>query len=365
MYIKKLELINFRNYKELSIEFNRNTNLILGKNAQGKTNLIEAIFITSLGKSFRTNKENEMVLFEEDFAKIKVFVEKDAYETIAEVIIKQDGKKFIKKDGIPIKKTSDLINNILVVCFSPDDLKIVKEEPEKRRKFIDRELCQIMPSYYDDYVNYKKSLLQRNAYLKEKQIDSSILDIWDVSLSKYGGKIIYKREKFIKRISLISNEIQKQITNNKENLVLEYLPNVKVAKSILEQQEVLYKKTKESFNNDLRLRTTTRGPHKDDFTFMVNNVNMRSFGSQGQQRTCALSLKLAELKLIKEETGENPILLLDDVMSELDLERQEFLLETLKDNQVFITSTSIEEQLKNTFQKNNTYYVKKGEILKK
>lgn len=199
MYIKNIELTNFRNYDSLNLEFNKNVNLILGNNAQGKTNLLEGIYLTSIGRSFRTNKDSELVKFDREAAKIKVEAEKEMFSTDVEINIKKDAKKSIKKDGINIKRTSELLENILIVIFSPEDLKIVKDEPEKRRKFIDRELCQIKPLYYDSLSNYKKTLIQRNRYLKEEAVDNTILDLWDVQLAKYGARIINIREKFIKK----------------------------------------------------------------------------------------------------------------------------------------------------------------------
>lgn len=362
MYIEKIELNNFRNYDNLKIEFNRNVNLILGNNAQGKTNLLESIYITSMGKSFRTSKDLDLIKFEKEKAIIKIEAKKEYINNRIEIIINRDSKKYIKKDGINLKKSSELMENVLVVIFSPEDLKIVKDEPEKRRKFIDRELCQIMPLYYDSLSNYKKTLIQRNMYLKEKNIDLSILDLWDCQLAKYGSKIIIIRDKFIKKIDKYSNKIHGSITNGKENLTLKYKPNLKKIDDLSEMESFYYDQLKENYRNDYRSRTTTIGPHKDDMNFYVNNINIRNFGSQGQQRTCALSLKLAELNLIKEETGEDAILLLDDVMSELDINRQEFLIKTLKNNQLFITTTDIDEKLKNSFPDAEIIYVENGKI---
>lgn len=364
MYIKNIELLNFRNYEKLNLDFHQNVNLILGNNAQGKTNLLEGIYISSIGRSFRTNKDSELVKFEQNTAKIKVQAEKEVASTEVEIQIKKDAKKSIKKDGVNIKKTSQLLENILIVIFSPEDLKIVKDEPEKRRKFIDRELCQIQPLYYDSLSNYKKTLQQRNSYLKEENIDNSVLDLWDVQLAKYGAKIINIREKFIRKISAFSGEIHQSITNGKESLFLEYNPNIEYIEDIREQEEYFYDEIKKSFKNDFRQRTTGKGPHKDDISFYVNGINMRSFGSQGQQRTCALSLKLAELNLIKEETDEDAILLLDDVMSELDIERQQYLIKTLKDNQLFITTTDVDENIRNSFPEAKIIYIENGNIRK-
>ncbi len=365
MYIKDIELTNFRNYDHLHVDFNQNVNLILGNNAQGKTNLLEGIYLTSIGRSFRTSKDSDLVKFDEGTAKVKTNAVKEVYDTSVEIIIQKDAKKAIKKDGVNVKRTSELLENILIVIFSPEDLKIVKDEPEKRRKFIDRELCQIKPLYYESLSNYKKTLMQRNMYLKEDRIDQSILDLWDVQLAKYGSKIISMREKFVKKISDFSGKIHGSITNGKESLFLAYNPNIQFLEDGEDMEGLFYDELKKSFQNDLRQRTTTKGPHKDDISFFVNGINMRNFGSQGQQRTCALSLKLAELNLIKEETGEEAILLLDDVMSELDIERQEYLIKTLKDNQLFITTTDIDQKLIDSFPEAKIIYVDQGKIREK
>ena len=362
MYIKKIELENFRNYQHLAIDFSRNVNLLLGSNAQGKTNLLEGIYITSMGRSFRTNKDSDLVNFKGHCAKVKAEAVREDFDISIEIIIKKDSKKSIRKDGRNLRKTSELLKNILIVIFSPEDLKIVKDEPEKRRKFIDRELCQIRPSYYENLSNYKKTLLQRNIYLKEDQIDYSMLDLWDIQLAHYGARIMKSRESFIEKIRGFSAAIHSSITNGKELLSLEYEPNIPCLENLDELEGFFYDEIKKAFKNDHKKRTTTKGPHKDDLSFYVNGVNMRNFGSQGQQRTCALSLKLAELNLIKEETDEDAILLLDDVMSELDLERQEYLIKTLKDNQLFITTTEIDQKILNVFPQTKTIYIENGHI---
>ncbi len=359
MYITELELKNYRNYDNLQIEFNKKVNLILGNNAEGKTNLLESIYLSSIGRSFRTNKDAELIKFDKEEAFIKAKAEKNYGDTTVEIFIRKNAKKYIKKDGINIKKLSELLENILIVIFSPEDLKIVKEEPEKRRNFIDRELCQISPYYYDSLDNYKKILNQRNAYLKEDQVDLILLDLWDVQLAKYGAKVIKERDKFIKKISEYSGKIHNSITNGKENLVVIYEPNISLCNN---QEEYFYEELKKNINHDLKQRNTGKGPHRDDIAFFVNNINMRSYGSQGQQRTSALSLKLAELNLIYEETGEEAILLLDDVMSELDIERQEFLIRTLKNNQVFITTTDVEQKILDSFPQGKVIFIENGKI---
>ena len=362
MYIKDIELHNFRNYKDLVLEFHPNVNLILGNNAQGKTNLLESIYITSMGKSFRTSKDNEMILFGEEFGRVKVHAQKDYYDTSVELILSRDSRKSAKVDGVKIKKSSQLLENIYIVVFSPEDLRIVKDEPEKRRKFIDRELCQLRPKYYEDLGNYKKVLLQRNAYLKEHEVDPGIMDLWDIQLARYGASIMMMRADFIKKLDKLSHGIHGAITGGRERLELKYAPNVPLAHSLDELQQSYYQAIRSAFDNDMRQRTTTKGPHKDDLEFFIDDISVRSFGSQGQQRTSALSIKLAELSLIKEETGEEAILLLDDVMSELDLQRQEFLVKSLADIQMFITTTELPDKLKETLPEGKTFYVTAGSV---
>lgn len=362
MYIKNIELHNFRNYGDLELEFHPNVNLILGNNAQGKTNLLESIYVCSMGKSFRTSRDNEMILFGEEFGRVRVEAQRDYYDTSVELIFTRDSKKSAKVDGVKIKKSSQLLENLYMVIFSPEDLRIVKDEPEKRRKFIDRELCQLRPKYYEDLSSYKKVLLQRNAYLKEYDVDPSVMDLWDMQLARYGASIMMMRADFIRKLDKISRGIHGAITNGGENLQLKYVPNVEPAPSLSELEERYYQILRSSYENDLRQRTTTKGPHKDDLEFFIDGISVRNFGSQGQQRTSALSIKLAELSLIKEETGEEAILLLDDVMSELDLQRQEFLVKSLAEIQMFITTTEIPEKLKETLPDGKTFYVNAGSV---
>lgn len=359
MIIKSIELKNFRNYENLHLDFDSNVNFIIGDNGQGKTNLIEGIFMSSIGKSFRTSKDNELINFNSDFTRIFVVCEKEIGEQEVEIIIKNGEGKNIKLNGVQVRKSSDLLNNIYIVVFSPEDLKIVKDEPDKRRKFIDRELSILRASYYNNFSNYKKVLLQRNAYLKEDNIETSVLDIWNIELAKYGSKVIKARDEFIKKINLISKEIHKNITNGQEDLEIKYNPNVPF--EYWEENEFLELIKKEEIN-DIRNRNTGVGPHRDDLDFYINGIDVRSFGSQGQQRTTALSLKLAELELIKEETGENAILLLDDVMSELDQTRQTFLIKSLKGIQVFITSAEMTDNLRDSIKPEKVFKVKNGEI---
>ncbi len=359
MYIKEIELKDFRNYKELRTSFSKNVNIFLGNNAQGKTNLLEGIYLNAMAKSFKTTKDKELIRFGEEFCKIKTIAFFDDDEHSTEIVINKEGKKGVKLDGVKISRTSELLERIFIIIFSPEDLKIVKDEPEKRRKFIDRELCQIKPGYYNDLSNYKRVLKQRNTYLKEERIDTSILDIWDHELARYGSKVISRRNDFIKRINEISKEIHKNISGGKENLELVYEPNISFSADI---ENDFYEIISSSRNDDIRNRTTGRGPHKDDLKISADGIDLRKFGSQGQQRTAALSLKLSEIKLIEDEMGEKPILLLDDVLSELDNDRQNFLIHSLGGNQLFITTTDISGKVARQLPEGKVFKITSGQI---
>jgi DNA replication and repair protein RecF len=359
MYIKEINLKDFRNYENLQVQFHNKVNIFLGHNAQGKTNLLESIYIISMGKSFRTGKDREMVRFGSEFFRVKATAVKEE-ELVVEIAVTKEGKKGVKIDGLKAKKMSELLENVYIVVFSPEDLRIVKDEPEKRRKFIDRELCQIKPSYYSNLNHYKKVLAQRNAYLKEYNVDDNILDIWDMQLAEYGSKIIEARTDFIKKLNVISGIIHKDITNRKEELEVIYEPDIEFSKNL---KEIFFMKMKLNRKNDIRRRTTTIGPHKDDLKLLSNGIDIRNFGSQGQQRTAALSLKLSEIKLIEEETGENPVLLLDDVLSELDRERQNYLINSLSDIQVFITTTEISEEVEKCLGNIKYFDIENGKII--
>ncbi len=262
MFIKEIELHNFRNYKEERISFNEKVNIFLGKNAQGKTNLLEGIYLNAFGKSFKKVQDKDLIKFGEDYCKIKTIFVSDDEEKTTETAIRKDGKKGIKKDGVKIKKSSEILDRIYIIVFSPEDLKIVKEDPEKRRNFIDRELCQIRAGYLADLIAYKKVLKQRNVCLKDEVIDRDLLSVWDIQLEEYGSKIIDKRKEFIKRINIISREIHSQITGGEENLELKYEPNYFSSDEI---------------ENDIRNRTTCKGPHRDDFKISADGIDLRKY----------------------------------------------------------------------------------------
>ncbi len=363
MYIKEIELHDFRNYRELSVKFDPGVNILHGKNAQGKTNLLESIYITSMGKSFRTNKDKELIRFGADFFRVKIKAVKED-DISVELAVNQEGKKGIKIDGIKARKLSQLFENIYIVIFSPEDLRIVKDEPEKRRKFMDRELCQIRPAYYNSLGQYKKTLAQRNAYLKEERIEPDVLDIWDSQLAEYGSEVIRHRERFIERLDSISREIHESITNQRESLEVSYEPSIDPCPDSSDLRYAFYEELQKNRERDLKTGTTGKGPHKDDLKLQIGGIDIRSFGSQGQQRTAALSLKLSEIRLIEEETGESPILLLDDVFSELDQERQNYLVHSLENTQIFITTTEISPGLEQSLERIRYFQVKDGAVTK-
>jgi DNA replication and repair protein RecF len=354
MQINQLRLKDFRNYENLDISFHPKVNIFLGNNAQGKTNLLEALYITSLGKSFRTGRDWEMIRFEMPFFRVEVDATKDGDPLSIDMAVSQE-KKGIKIDGLKASKTSELLEHLYTVIFSPEDLKIVKDEPEKRRRFIDREISQLKPSYYQNLSCYKKALVQRNALLKDCNLNEENLNVWDESLAYYGHKIIEQRELFISKLDIISWELHKEITEGKETLEVIYEKDC---------SENLLDVLGRSHRRDRMRGTTCVCPHRDDLKILVNGVDIRPYGSQGQQRTAALSLKLSELQLIKEETGEEGILLLDDVLSELDAQRQQFLIKSLGAVQLFITATELSAEVRNSLPGGNLYIVTEGSVIK-
>lgn len=364
MYFEELELRNFRNYKHQKVKFHNKINLIIGNNAQGKTNLIESLYMMSFGKSFRTSRDNELIGFGKDISGIKSVSVKDGLDLTVEISLIKN-KKSIKLDGIHLKKLSDLLENILTVIFSPDDLKIVKEDPGKRRAFMDRELCQLRPVYYDNLVKYKKILDQRNAFLKGREIDVEMLDIWDSELARHGAFIMEHRAEFIKKLDNISRSIHKKISDGKEQLKLSYESNIRLAGKNENQNKIFIDKLLEYRSRDIDRMTSNSGIHRDDIKIIIDDVDVRKYGSQGQQRSAALSLKLAEIDLIIEETGERPVLLLDDVLSELDASRREKLITSFGDIQIFITATDIDDETISKLPDHAVYQIDNGVILRK
>lgn len=360
MYVSKLSLKNYRNLEQINLELNNGVNIFYGNNAQGKTNLLESIYICSTGRSHRTHIDKELINFNEEEAHIQAYcVEENILDKI-DIHLKKNLKKGIALNNIPIRKIGELFGKLNAVIFSPEDLKLIKSGPSERRKFIDMELCQINNVYYYNLQQYYKVLKQRNNLLKKIQKDSSLketLFVWDNQIVEFGIKIIKSRMSFIYKINEISHNIHLNITNNKEKLKIEYKPSV--------IQEDFLDKLKKNLEKDVFYGSTSYGPHKDDLNFYINDVNVRDFGSQGQQRTASLSTKLAEIELIRQEKNREPILLLDDVLSELDKTRQKFLINFIKDIQVIITCTGVEDFIKNFKENYSIYRVENGKISKK
>ena len=333
MLITNLKIENFRNYENLNLDLSKNINVFYGKNAQGKTNIIESVFLCAIGKSFRTNKDKELLKFGKDFFKIEIDYEKS--DRNGKIKIEFSDKKNIYINGIKVKKLSELLGKINVVIFSPDDINILKDGPKMRRRFLDIMISQLRPNYVYCLNMYAKTLEQRNIYLKQIKFERKnpeLLDVWDSKLSEYGEKIYIYRKEFMEKIENKIENIHNNITSNNEKIVLNYV-------SDFDTKEKFYKDLKENRINDINRGITTKGIHRDDFKVFLNDKDVSIYGSQGQNRTVVLSLKMSELEVIKDEIGENPILLLDDFMSELDSERRKNFLNNIGDTQVFVTCT--------------------------
>ncbi|MTI49784.1 DNA replication/repair protein RecF [Sporosalibacterium faouarense] len=367
MYVDSIKLINFRNYKNLDIKLNSRLNLFIGNNAQGKTNLLESIYICSTGKSYRTSIDKELINLSRDKAYIGIDVINEEFDKKLEIKFERNKGKTARINKVEVDKISDLYGAFNVVIFSPEDLKLVKEGPNQRRMFLDNEISQISPRYRYNLGRYNKILTQRNNLLKIIQYDKSkkkLLDVWNSQLIDVGTEILLKRLSFLKQLSIISKDIHRKITGSIEELDIEYMSSFEIESNDKQKIQNNFLNTlKKNIDKEIERGTTRFGPHRDDIKILVNNIDIRTFGSQGQQRTSALSLKLAEVELIKQAVGEYPVLLLDDVLSELDLNRRKYLVSTFKDIQTIITSTDdidINEFNKLT---KSIYYIKDGKVI--
>ena len=355
MNITKIKLKNFRNYDSQEIEFNKGINVIYGDNAQGKTNILEAIFLCSMGKSFRTSKDKDLIKLNSSFAKINIEYEKSDREGKIEYLISD--KKNIAINGVKIKKLSELLGNINSIIFSPDDMEILKDGPQKRRKFLNMLISQLRPRYLFNLNAYNKTLEQRNNYLRQIKLESkprNMLEIWNEKLANHAQIVYDYRRKFVDKIMSKIVDIHKNITDNAEEINIKYISDFK-------DKESYIKRLNEKIDNDIYRGYTSCGIHRDDFEVYLNGKNINLYGSQGQFRTAILSLKLAELYVIYDEIGEYPILLLDDFMSELDEKRRRKFVENITDAQVILTGTH--KLLLENFNY-NIYNVKDGQIKK-
>ncbi|MBD1379866.1 DNA replication/repair protein RecF [Metabacillus arenae] len=369
MFIKELTLTNYRNYKKLSVDFQNKVNVILGENAQGKTNMMEAIYVLAMAKSHRTSNDKELIQWDEEYAKIEGRVQKANGSIPMQLVLSKKGKK-ARVNHIEQKKLSQYIGAMNVIMFAPEDLNLVKGSPQIRRRFIDMEIGQVSPVYIYDLSRYQKIMNQRNQYLKQlmtkKQTDLTMLDVLTAQLIEVATKLVIKRLEFIKQLQKWAEPIHSGISRDLENLTIHYLSSVDVSddgdlSKMIEAYEEKFDKIRE---REIERGTTLAGPHRDDLQFLVNERDVQTYGSQGQQRTTALSLKLAEIELIHEEIGEYPILLLDDVLSELDDFRQSHLLNTIQGKvQTFVTTTSVEGIDHQTLKEATMFHVSTGELV--
>ena len=357
MIIKSIELADYRNYDCLSLQFDRGTNILYGDNAQGKTNILEAIFVAATTKSHKGAKDREIVSFGKEEAHIRTYLEKEGVEIRVDMHLRKNKSKGIAIDGQKIKKAADLMGLCNVVFFSPEDLGIIKNGPGERRRFVDMELCQLDSVYLYNLNHYNRIVNQRNKLLKDMYMNPDLketLGIWDMQLVSFGSKIIERRKLFEEQLNEIIFGIHKKLSGDKEELVIHYEPDV--------EAEDFEKRLKMNQDRDIRAKMTSVGPHRDDFSFIIGDIDIRRYGSQGQQRTAALSLKLSEIELVKKIARDTPVLLLDDVLSELDSNRQNYLLNSIGDIQTIITCTGLEEFVNHRFEINKVYKVSEGTV---
>ena len=360
MIIKSLKLKNYRNYDLLDLNFDPKTNILYGDNAQGKTNILEALYLSGTTKSHRGTKDRDIIRFGCDESHLETVVEKKGSCFQIDMHLKKNSPKGIAIDKIPIRKASELFGIVHFVFFSPEDLNIIKEGPAGRRRFIDLELSQLDRIYLNNLSNYNRVINQRNSLLKEiydKDNLMDTLDIWDMQLVEYGKKVLERRKEFIEQVNEIISDIHFKLTGRKERISLSYEESV--GNMTFEDALTKYR------DRDIRMKSTTSGPPRDDICFTTDKgLDIRKFGSQGQQRTAALSLKLSEIELVKRAIGDTPVLLLDDVLSELDKHRQNYLLDSIHDIQTIITCTGLDEFVNHRFSINKIFHIKNGKAAK-
>ncbi|KXG44795.1 DNA replication/repair protein RecF [Tepidibacillus decaturensis] len=369
MFVEHLQLKNFRNYQDLNLHFDHQINIFQGDNAQGKTNILEAIYVLALAKSHRTSKEKELVQWGQSFSVIKGTIQTRRNSLKLEMQLTSKGKK-AKINQLEQRKLSDYIGAFNVIMFAPEDLTLVKGSPQYRRKFLDVEIGQVSPSYLYHLSQYQKIIQQRNNLLKDftknEKNKLELLEIWDQQLVEYGSKVISKRLYFLRHLEKWAKEIHAGITDQNEELSILYKPSFPLELGNIDVQDMSDQFTlrlQKIRKQELFRGTSLIGPHRDDLYFSINQIDVQSFGSQGQQRTTALSLKLAEIELIHDEIGEYPVLLLDDVLSELDQKRQTQLIQTIENKvQTMITTTSTEGININTLKRSSIFYVEQGLI---
>ncbi len=358
MFIKSLKLKDYRNYDLLNLEFDKATNIFYGDNAQGKTNILEAVYLSGTTKSHRSSKDRDLIRFQCEESHIETVVVKNGVPYQIDMHLKKNSPKGIAINRIPIKKATELFGLMHFVFFSPEDLNIIKNGPSERRRFMDLELSQLDKLYLKDLTSYNRIVNQRNKLLKDASFQTSLLDtldIWDMQLISYGKKIISRRKQFIQEVNEIIEEIHLKLTGGKEKIILSYesgCGTLSLEEAVLRNRE-----------RDIKMKSTSAGPHRDDICFRIGDIDIRRFGSQGQQRTAALSLKLSEIELVKKIIKDTPVLLLDDVLSELDKNRQNYLLDSIHDIQTLITCTGVDEFVNHRFAINKIFHVQSGHVI--
>ncbi len=357
MKIRSLKLKNYRNYDLLKLDFDGAANIFYGDNAQGKTNILEAVYISGTTKSHRGAKDRELIRFGQDESHIEAVVEKNGIDYQLDMHLKKNSPKGIAINKMPIRKASELFGIVNFVFFSPEDLNIIKNGPSERRRFIDMELSQLDRVYLSNLTNYNRIVNQRNHLLKSMGMGGELkdtLEVWDMQLIQYGDRIIERRKEFLDKVNEIISSIHKKLTGGREEIQVIYEPS----NGNLTLEQALQKNR----DRDIRIKSTSAGPHRDDICFMVGGLDIRRYGSQGQQRTAALSLKLSEIELVKQAAKDTPVLLLDDVLSELDKHRQNYLLDSINDIQTLITCTGVEDFVNHRFSINKVFHVHGGQV---
>ena len=357
MYIESVQLKNFRNYDSLELDFDQGTNIFYGNNAQGKTNILESLYLCGTTKSHKGSKDKEIIHFGQDEAHIRMIVRRNEMSYKVDMHLRRNKAKGVAINGLPIRKASELFGVVNMVFFSPEDLNIIKNGPGERRRFLDMELCKLDKIYLKDLASYNHIVNQRNKLLKDMYVQPGLkgtLDIWDMQMVEYGRRIIEKRKRFVEELNEIIQNIHFNLTGGTENLRVVYEPSC--------PEQELEKTVSENRERDMRMKITSAGPHRDDLCMEVNGIDIRRYGSQGQQRTAALSLKLSEIYIVKRTIKDTPVLLLDDVLSELDSSRQTYLLDSIHDIQTMITCTGLDDFISHRFHINKIFQVVNGSI---
>ncbi len=360
MIVKSLEVSNYRNYENMSIIFENGKNILYGENAQGKTNVLEAIYLSATTKSHRGTRDKEIIRFGCEESHVRTIVCKKGRDYQIDMHLRRNKAKGVAINRVPIRKAIDLFGILNVILFSPEDLGIIKNGPIERRRFLDFELCQLDKIYLSDLSRYNQALQQRNKLLKDMEFRPELketLSVWDSQLIHYGTGIIRKRREFVDNLNGVIESIHSKITGGKEKILLKYDPDV--------SEDAFANELAFASERDERMMQTSVGPHRDDMIFLVDGIDIRKFGSQGQQRTAALSLKLSEIELVEQIIHDKPVLLLDDVLSELDGSRQNYLLNSIEDIQTVITCTGLDEFVRNRFPMDAVFEVKEGIVERK